>query len=142
MMPHHRRKPCLLASTKGNQMSKMNVNRRGPVSSAKNVTLRHLSPGETFRFPRSRTQTVYQLLQMSERAINEGGVDTGEFRFVYANVATGQVFGDVSNHAVVPVDCSLTVRDRVPEVKPVAKAKSSTRAKPSVKAKVVNRRPR
>lgn len=134
----------------------MNVSRRGSVSTVKNVTLRHLSPGETFRFPRSRTQTVYQLLQMSERAISEGGVDTGEFRFVYANVATGQVFGDVSNHAVVPVDCSLTVRDRVPEAQPAVKAKTSTRSKSTpvgaktsarskptaVKAKVVNRRPR
>lgn len=93
-------------------MSKMNVSRRGPVASSKNVTLRHLSPGETFRFPRSKPGTVYQMLSVSERARDEGGLDLGEFKFVYANITTGQIFGDASNHTVLPVDCSLVWRDR------------------------------
>lgn len=93
-------------------MSKMNVSRRGPVASSKNVTLRHLSPGETFRFPRSKPGTVYQMLSVSERAREEGGLELGELKFVYANITTGQIFGDASNHTVLPVDCSLVWRDR------------------------------
>jgi hypothetical protein len=113
-------------------MSKVTVNRRGPSVSVRNVTLRNLNSGETFRFPRSRPGTVYQLLSVSDRAIDESGVDTGDLRFLYANVATGQVFGDTSNHVVVPVDCTMTVRERT-----VSQSTSSTRS--ARKAKTARR---
>lgn len=75
------------------------------------VTLRTLSPGETFRFPRSQDGTVYQLLEVSDRADTDDAVYSA-YRFMYSNVKTGQVFGDFESHEVVPVDCSLTVRER------------------------------
>lgn len=115
-------------------MSKVNVNRRGQVNTTRNVTLRHLRSGETFRFPRSAPGTVYQMLSVSDRALSEGGLDTGDWRFVYANVATGQIFGDTSNHTVLPVDCSMTVRDRVSET-PSRSSRSSRGARKVVRAR-------
>ena len=94
-------------------MSKMNVNRRGQINTSKNVTLRHLSSGETFRFHRSAPGVVYQMLTVSERARVEAGVDSGDLRFVYSNVSTGQIFGDTINRTVLLVDCSLVARDRI-----------------------------
>lgn len=111
-------------------MSKMNVSRRGPVASSKNVTLRHLSPGETFRFPRSKPGTVYQMLSVSERAREEGGLELGELKFVYANITTGQIFGDASNHTVLPVDCSLVWRDRNTQRVAQRSAQSASKATP------------
>lgn len=93
-------------------MSKLNVRRRGPANTDRSVTLRSLRAGETFRFPRSRPGTVYQMLVPSDRWVEEAGLDTGELRFVYSNIATGQIFGDTANHQVVLVDCSVTARER------------------------------
>lgn len=92
-------------------MSKVTVNRRGPVGNAGRVTLSHLRAGETFRFPRSTPGTVYQLLTISDRSIDEGfeAVDA----FIFANVATGQVYVTEDSRTVVPVNCSVTVRERV-----------------------------
>ena len=103
-------------------MSKVTVNRRGPVGNAGRVTLSHLRAGETFRFPRSSPGTVYQLLTISNRSVDEGfdGVDA----FMFANVATGQVYVAEDSRTVVPVDCSLTVRERV-NVEPTRSSRSS-----------------
>jgi len=105
-------------------MSKVTVNRRGPVGNAGRVTLSHLRAGETFRFPRSAPGTVYQLLTISNRSIDDGfeGVDA----FMFANVATGQVYVAEDSRTVVPVDCSLTVRERVNVEKPRRTARAST----------------
>ena len=105
-------------------MSKVTVNRRGPVGNAGRVTLSHLRAGETFRFPRSAPGTVYQLLTISNRSVDEGfeGVDA----FMFANVATGQVYVAEDSRTVVPVDCSLTVRERVNVEKPRRTARAST----------------
>lgn len=106
-------------------MSKVTVNRRGPVGNAGRVTLSHLRAGETFRFPRSAPGTVYQLLTISNRSIDDGfeGVDA----FMFANVATGQVYVAEDSRTVVPVDCSLTVRERVIVEKPRRTTRASTR---------------
>jgi hypothetical protein len=127
-------------------MSKVKVSRRGPVGNAGRVTLSHLRAGETFRFPRSAPGTVYQLLTIPNRSIDDDfdGVDA----FMFANVATGQVYvADDSEvvallagegGAVVPVDCSLTVRERVIVEKPQrntrASSTRSTRSSTSVRA--------
>jgi hypothetical protein len=92
-------------------MSKVTVNRRGPTGTAGRVTLSHLRAGETFRFPRSADGTVYQLLAVSNRAIEEGSLDEVD-SYMFANVATGQVFATEDSRTVVPVDCSVTVRER------------------------------
>lgn len=94
-------------------MSKVNVRRRGPANTDRSVTLRSLRAGETFRFPRSRPGTVYQMLVPNDRWVQEAGLDTGDLRFVYSNIATGQIFGDTANHEVVLVDCSVTARERL-----------------------------
>ena len=109
-------------------MSKVNVRRRGPANNQKSVTLRSLRPGETFRFPRSRPGTVYQLLSPSERWVEEAGLDTGELRFVYSNMSTGQIFGDTSNHEVVLIDCSLTARERTQTSSNRTTTRGSTRS--------------
>lgn len=92
-------------------MSKINVNRRGPSGEAGIVTLEHLRPGETFRFPRSAPGTVYQLLAVSDRLSDEGGVDIS-WDYVFSNVSTGRLFGTDDVRTVVPVSCSLTARER------------------------------
>lgn len=94
-------------------MSKVNVRRRGPANTDRSVTLRSLRPGETFRFRGSQPGTVYQMLEASDRWASESGLDTGKLRFVYSNIATGRIFGDVSNHEVVLVDCTVTARERL-----------------------------
>jgi len=113
-------------------MSKVTVNRRGPVGNAGRVTLSHLRAGETFRFPRSVPGTVYQLLTISNRSIDDGfeGVDA----FMFANVATGQVYVAEDSRTVVPVDCSLTVRERV-NVEPVRSSRSKTASKTASKTR-------
>jgi hypothetical protein len=93
-------------------MSKVTVNRRGPVGNAGRVTLSHLRAGETFRFPRSAPGTVYQMLAISNRTTQEG-FESEEGVFMFANVANGQVYVAEDSRTVVPVDCSLTVRERV-----------------------------
>lgn len=107
-------------------MSKLNVRRRGPVNTDRSLTLRSLRPGETFRFPRSRPGTVYQLLAPSDRWVEEGGLDTGDLRFVYSNLSTGQIFGDTSNHEVVLVDCNVTARDRVRSMRSTRSSRSTS----------------
>ena len=127
-------------------MSKVTVNRRGPAGKAGRVTLSHLRAGETFRFPRSASGTVYQLLSVSARSLEEGTLDEVD-SFMFANVATGQIYATEDSRAVVPVDCSLTVRDRVATTT-VSRAKKSatsgrvsvTRARKVVKAKSQSRR--
>jgi hypothetical protein len=113
-------------------MSKVTVSRRGQVGNAGRVTLSHLRAGETFRFPRSAPGTVYQMLTISNRASEEGfeGVDA----FMFANVATGQVYVAEDSRTVVPVDCSLTVRERV-NVEP-------TRSRRSQRSRSTNARSR
>jgi len=113
------------ALTKELKMSKVTVNRRGPTGKAGRVTLSHLRAGETFRFPRSATGTVYQLLSVSARSLEEGVLDEVD-SFMFANVATGQVYATEDSRAVVPVDCSLTVRDRVAATTTSTRAKKST----------------
>jgi hypothetical protein len=93
-------------------MSKVTINRRGPTGNAGRVTLSHLRAGETFRFPRSASGTVYQLLAVSNRSVEEGTLDEVD-SFMFANVATGQVYATDDSRTVVPVDCSVTVRERV-----------------------------
>lgn len=93
-------------------MSKVSINRRGPTGNAGRVTLAHLRAGETFRFPRSAPGTVYQLLNVSSRSLDEGMLDDVD-SFMFANVRTGQVYATEDSRTVVPVDCSVTVRERV-----------------------------
>lgn len=138
--------PVVGALTKELKMSKVTVNRRGPAGKAGRVTLSHLRAGETFRFPRSASGTVYQLLSVSARSLEEGTLDEVD-SFMFANVATGQVYATEDSRAVVPVDCSLTVRDRVATTT-VSRAKKSaasgrvtaTRARNVVKTKSQSRR--
>lgn len=120
-------------------MSKVKINRRGPSGNADRVTLSHLRPGETFRFPRSRPGTVYQVVTVSDRTREEEGLeDAGEFMF--SNVQTGQLFVTNDSRPVVPVTCSVTVRERQSRTKPVkAKARASTRST-SVRTKSRSRR--
>ena len=92
-------------------MAKINVNRRGETGSAGIVTLSHLRAGETFRFPRSAAGTVYQLLALSERGW-EAGLRIRGSEFMFVNVATGQIYATDDVRTVVPVSCSLTVRER------------------------------
>jgi hypothetical protein len=92
-------------------MSKINVNRRGPTADA-GLTLESLRPGETFRFPRSTTGVVYQLLTVSNSMQKRSLRSNWEFIFV--NVSNGRVFGTDDPRSVVLVDCSLTARERTP----------------------------
>ena len=117
-------------------MSKVSVNRRGPTGNAGRVTLSHLRAGETFRFPRSAAGTVYQLLTVSSRSLDEGTLDQVD-SFMFANVATGQVYATDDSRTVVPVDCSLTVRERVNTSR---NSRSTTRSRKVVKAKSRSRR--
>lgn len=117
-------------------MSKVSVNRRGPTGNAGRVTLSHLRAGETFRFPRSAAGTVYQLLTVSSRSLDEGTLDEVD-SFMFANVATGQVYATDDSRTVVPVDCSLTVRERVNTSR---NSRSTTRSRKVVKAKSRSRR--
>lgn len=119
-------------------MSKVKVNRRGPTGNAGRVTLSHLRAGETFRFPRSAAGTVYQLLSVSSRSIDEGTLDEVD-SFMFANVSTGQVYATEDSRAVVPVDCSLTVRERV-NTSRNRSSSTSVRARKVVKAKRRSRR--
>lgn len=121
-------------------MSKVSVNRRGPTGNAGRVTLSHLRAGETFRFPRSAPGTVYQLLSVSNRSVEDGVLDEVD-SFMFSNVSTGQVYATDDSRTVVPVDCSLTVRERVAARSRTSRSTRSTttvRARKSVKAK--NRR--
>lgn len=122
-------------------MSKVTVNRRGPTGNAGRVTLSHLRAGETFRFPRSAAGTVYQLLSVSSRSLDEGTLDEVD-SFMFANVATGQVYATDDSRTVVPVDCSLTVRERVTTSRTTSSRSNTTsvRARKSVKAKRRSRR--
>lgn len=124
-------------------MSKVTVNRRGPTGNAGRVTLSHLRSGETFRFPRSAAGTVYQLLSVSARSVEEGTLDEVD-SFMFANVATGQIYATEDSRTVVPVDCSLTVRERVNTTRTSRSSTSSStksgrtslvRARKSVKAR-------
>jgi hypothetical protein len=120
-------------------MSKVTVNRRGPTGNAGRVTLSHLRAGETFRFPRSAAGTVYQLLSVSSRSLDEGTLDEVD-SFMFANVATGQVYATEDSRTVVPVDCSLTVRERVSTSRTSSNSRSRStstvvRARKAVKAK-------
>lgn len=114
-------------------MSKVSVNRRGPTGTGGRVTLAHLRAGETFRFPRSANGTVYQLLSVSNRSIEEGTLDEVD-SFLFSNVATGQVFATEDSRTVVPVDCSVTVRERTN-----AKPPRSTRSRRSASSSTVTR---
>jgi hypothetical protein len=116
-------------------MSKVTVNRRGPVGTAGRVTLSHLRSGETFRFPRSADGTVYQLLSVSQRASDEGLLEEVD-SFMFANVATGQVFATEDSRTVVPVDCSVTVRERT-NAKPPRSRRSVSSSNTSRSTKVV-----
>lgn len=107
-------------------MSKINVNRRGPVGNVGIVTLEHLRPGETFRFSRSSAGTVYQLLAVSPRMKTEGGL-RNTWEFMFANLSTGEVFGTDDVRTIVPVDCSLTARERVATLSTRRKATQRTR---------------
>lgn len=123
-------------------MSKVSVNRRGPTGNAGRVTLSHLRAGETFRFPRSAPGTVYQLLSVSNRSVDEGTLDEVD-SFMFSNVATGQVYATEDSRIVVPVNCSVTVRERVAPTPRSRSARSSNtsgkvslvRARKSVKAR-------
>jgi hypothetical protein len=125
-------------------MSKVTVNRRGPTGKGGRVTLSHLRAGETFRFPRSADGTVYQLLAVSNRSVEEGSLDEVD-SFMFANVATGQVYATEDSRTVVPVDCSVTVRERT-NAKPPRQSRSrrsdssATRARKVVRAKRRSRR--
>jgi hypothetical protein len=116
-------------------MSKVTVNRRGPTGTGGRVTLSHLRTGETFRFPRSADGTVYQLLSVSERSIDEGTLDEVD-SFMFANVATGQVYATDDSRTVVPVDCSVTVRERT-NAKPPRSRRSASSSNTSRSTKVV-----
>jgi hypothetical protein len=107
-------------------MSKVSVNRRGKVGNAGRVTLSHLRAGETFRFPRSAPGTVYQLLTVSNRSVEEGTLDEVD-SFMFSNVSTGQVFATEDSRTVVPVSCSVTVRERT-NAKPPRQSRSSRSA--------------
>lgn len=126
-------------------MSKVTVNRRGPSGSAGRVTLSHLRAGETFRFPRSADGTVYQLLAVSNRSIEEGTLDEID-SYMFANVSTGQVFATEDSRTVIPVDCSVTVRERTnakpPRTSRSRRSASSTTARSTkvVRAKRRSRR--
>lgn len=124
-------------------MSKVSVNRRGPTGNAGRVTLSHLRAGETFRFPRSAPGTVYQLLSVSNRSVEEGTLDEVD-SFMFSNVSTGQVYATDDSRTVVPVDCSVTVRERVNTSRNRSSrsrsATSSVRARKVVKAKRRSRR--
>lgn len=93
-------------------MSRITVRRRGPAGQADRVTLGHLRPGETFRFPRSAPGTVYQMVGLSQRSIEDTGLD-GFGAFDFVNLSTGLLSSAEDNRDVVPVDCSMTARDRV-----------------------------
>lgn len=123
-------------------MSKVSVNRRGPKGNAGRVTLSHLRAGETFRFPRSASGTVYQLVTVSQRSQDEGTLDEVD-SFMFVNVSTGQVYATEDSRAVVPVDCSVTVRERVAAPSRSRSSRTSStsvRARKSVKAKRRSRR--
>lgn len=122
-------------------MSKVSVNRRGPTGNAGRVTLSHLRAGETFRFPRSAPGTVYQLLSVSNRSVEEGTLDEVD-SFMFSNVSTGQVYATDDSRTVVPVDCSVTVRERVNASRSRSSRSSVTtvRARKVVKAKRRSRR--
>jgi hypothetical protein len=125
-------------------MSKVTVNRRGPTGTAGRVTLAHLRAGETFRFPRSADGTVYQLLAVSNRSVEEGILDEVD-SYMFANVSTGQVFATEDSRTVVPVNCSVTVRERT-NAKPPRQsrsrrsASSNSRSTKVVRAKRRSRR--
>jgi hypothetical protein len=121
-------------------MSKVTVNRRGPTGTAGRVTLAHLRSGETFRFPRSADGTVYQLLSVSERSIDEGVLDEVD-SYMFANVSTGQVFATEDSRTVVPVDCSVTVRERT-NAKPPRSTRSASNNSRSTKVVRAKRRSR
>lgn len=121
-------------------MSKIKVNRRGPTGNAGRVTLSHLRAGETFRFPRSAAGTVYQLLSVSDRSVDDGTLDEVD-SFMFANVSTGQVYATDESRTVVPVDCSLTVRERVAtNTRSRSSRTTTTRARKVVKARSRSRR--
>jgi hypothetical protein len=103
-------------------MSKVSVNRRGKVGNAGRVTLSHLRAGETFRFPRSAPGTVYQLLTVSNRSVEDGTLDEVD-SYLFSNVSTGQVFATEDSRTVVPVNCSVTVRERT-NAKPPRQSRS------------------
>ena len=121
-------------------MSKVTINRRGPTGNAGRVTLSHLRAGETFRFPRSAAGTVYQLLTVSQRSSEEGLLEEVD-SFMFANVATGQVFATEDSRTVVPVDCSVTVRERT-NAKPPRSRRSVSSSSTSRSTKVVRAKPR
>jgi hypothetical protein len=127
-------------------MSKVSVNRRGKVGNAGRVTLSHLRSGETFRFPRSAPGTVYQLVSVSNRSVEDGTLDEVD-SFMFVNVSTGQVYATDDSRTVVPVDCSLTVRERVINTRSRTARSLTTsgrvsvvRARKAVKAKRRSRR--
>lgn len=124
-------------------MSKVKVNRRGPTGNTGRVTLSHLRAGETFRFPRSAAGTVYQLVTVSQRSQDEGTLDEVD-SFMFVNVSTGQVYATEDSRSVVPVDCSVTVRERVAASRSRSSTSSGrtagTRARKVVKAKRRSRR--
>jgi hypothetical protein len=121
-------------------MSKVSVNRRGPTGNAGRVTLSHLRAGETFRFPRSAAGTVYQLLSVSNRSVEEGTLDEVD-SFMFSNVSTGQIYATDDSRTVIPVDCSLTVRERVNTSRTrSSRSSTTTRARKVVKAKRRSRR--
>jgi len=124
-------------------MSKVSVNRRGPSGKGGRVTLSHLRAGETFRFPRSADGTVYQLLSVSARSLEEGTLDEVD-SFMFSNVSTGQVFATEDSRTVVPVDCSVTVRERTnakpPRSRRSASSSSTSRSTKVVRAKRRSRR--
>ena len=121
-------------------MSKVSVNRRGPSGTAGRVTLAHLRAGETFRFPRSADGTVYQLLAVSNRSIDEGLLDEVD-SYMFANVATGQIFATEDSRTVVPVNCSVTVRERT-NAKPPRQSRSRRAASATSKVVRAKRRSR
>jgi len=121
-------------------MSKVTVNRRGPTGTAGRVTLAHLRAGETFRFPRSADGTVYQLLSVSARSIDEGVLEEVD-SYMFANVSTGQVFATEDSRTVVPVDCSVTVRERT-NAKPPRSTRSASNNSRSTKVIRAKRRSR
>lgn len=120
-------------------MSKIKLNRRGPTGNAGRVTLSHLRAGETFRFPRSAAGTVYQMLSVSDRSVDEGALDEVD-SFLFANVSTGQLYATDESRTVVPVDCSLTVRERVSRTRSAKSTSTGTRARKVVRAKNRTRR--
>jgi hypothetical protein len=92
-------------------MPRISVVGQGSIKQAGKPTLRKLDVGETFRFPNSAPGVIYQKLDGSERAYDEGCFGH-DYDHLYSNILTGQVFGDWSDTEVVPVTCSLSVAEK------------------------------